>query len=180
MNKLEVQQLISKYPYNDTNKELTLLFLGASDDFWSKNNLTGQLTASCWVIDQSRTKALLTHHLKLNDWFQLGGHIEASDKTILEACIRELKEESGLTQFKLLSSKIFDIDVHKIPLSKKGIPEHFHFDLRFLFEANENEEIKFDISESNEVAWKSFEEIGKLTSNPSIIRMIEKTSNNFS
>ena len=118
---------------------------------------------------------MLTHHVKLNDWFQLGGHIEASDTNIIEACSRELQEESGLTQFRLLSPKIFDIDVHKIPRSKKNVPEHFHFDIRFLFEANEEESINFDVSESNNVAWKSFEEIRVLTSNPSISRMIEKT-----
>lgn len=175
MNKSEILQLISDYQQNYTNKELTLLFVRAYDDFWSKKNLIGQVTASCWVVNKVKTKALLTHHLKLNNWFQLGGHIEESDRNIIEACSRELQEESGLTQFKLLSPSIFDIDVHKIPHSKKGVPEHFHFDLRLLFEANDEEPINFNVLESITVEWKTFEEIKKLTFNLSILRMIEKT-----
>ena len=117
----------------------------------------------------------MTHHYKLNRWLQLGGHIEAEDKTIIDACIRELEEESGLTQFRLLNPKIFDIDVHKIPTSKKGVPEHFHFDVRFLFEADESEKIQFDVPESKEVVWKTLEEIIELADgNESILRMMEK------
>ncbi|MBL4708071.1 MAG: hypothetical protein JKY48_06490 [Flavobacteriales bacterium] len=50
MIRSEILQLISDYPQNDANKELTLIFIKTYPDFWSKKNLTGQLTASCWVV----------------------------------------------------------------------------------------------------------------------------------
>ena len=174
IQKQELIQLIEGYSENDTNKALTLLFLTKYDDFWSKKNTVGQITCACWVINKEHTKALMTHHLKLNRWLQLGGHLEREDNTIVDSCIRELKEESGLNQFNLVSNDIFDMDVHKIPTSKKGVIEHFHFDIRMLFEADENESIQFDKSESNNLMWMAFEDILKLE-NASINRMVEKT-----
>ncbi|MFB1022219.1 MAG: NUDIX hydrolase [Vicingaceae bacterium] len=174
IQKQELIQLIENYSINDTNKALTLLFLTKYDDFWSKKNTVGQITCACWVVKKERTKALMTHHKKLDRWLQLGGHLEAEDNTIVDSCIRELKEESGLNRFDLLSNDILDMDVHKIPTSKKGVFEHFHFDIRMLFEADENESIQFDKSESNNVKWMAFGDILKLE-NESITRMVGKS-----
>ena len=180
MHKSHLLQLLSEYPTNDSNKLVTELFVEKYDNFWEKDNVVGQVTASSWVVNKERTKALMTHHLKLNRWLQLGGHLEAEDNTIVDSCFRELEEESGLTNFKLLSPKILDIDVHKIPTSKKGIPEHFHFDIRYLFEVDDTETIHFNVSESNEVVWKTIEEIKELIAdNESILRMIEKSNSFF-
>jgi 8-oxo-dGTP pyrophosphatase MutT (NUDIX family) len=173
IQKQELIQLIENYSENDTNKALTLLFLTKYDDFWSKKNTVGQITCACWVVNKERTKALMTHHLKLNRWLQLGGHLEAEDNTIVDSCIRELKEESGIYNFKLLREEIFDLDVHPIPESKKGVPAHIHYDIRMVFEADENEPIQFDISESNNITWMSIEEVKQLN-NESITRMIRK------
>ena len=174
MQKDKLIRLIKDYPYDDTNKAMTLLFLQNHDNFWSRTNLYGQITASCWVINQSRHIALMTHHKKLNKWFQLGGHIEAEDKDIYTASQRELEEESGLRSCKIRSTDIFDIDVHKIP-SKKGVLEHFHFDIRILFEADDTETISFDTNESMLVQWMKLDEIEKVSQEESIARMINKT-----
>jgi 8-oxo-dGTP pyrophosphatase MutT (NUDIX family) len=174
VNKAELTQLIHNYPTDDTNKALTLLFLESYDNFWSRDNKYGHITASCWVINHKKDMALLTHHKKLNKWFQLGGHIEAEDSDIYSSCQRELQEESGLTSGKILSREIFDIDVHKIP-SKKGIAEHFHFDIRILFEADDTEDITFDTDESMLVKWMPLVEISNVSKEESISRMIYKT-----
>ncbi|MFT6165583.1 MAG: ADP-ribose pyrophosphatase YjhB (NUDIX family) [Vicingaceae bacterium] len=117
----------------------------------------------------------MTHHKKLDRWLQIGGHLAAEDDSIVDSCIRELKEESGLTQFKLLQEEIFDIDVHDIPESKKGVPAHIHYDIRMYFEADESEVIQFDNEESNNIIWMSLSEIEKLN-NESIVRMIRKST----
>ena len=84
-----------------------------------------------------------------------------------------MKEESGLTRFKLLQESIFDLDVHGIPESKKGIPAHVHYDIRMFFEADEKEPINFDKEESNEMAWMKMVEISELE-NESIEQMVRK------
>ncbi len=174
IDKQELITLVQNYPENDSHKKKILLFLEKFEDFWTKKNEEGQITASCWAVNKDQTKVLMTHHKKLDRWLQIGGHLEAEDNTIADSCMRELKEESGLAQFKLLQSNIFDLDVHDIPESRKGVPAHIHYDIRMLFEADENEEIQFDKEESNSIVWMSLSEIEKLD-DESITRMIQKT-----
>ncbi|MEY4926265.1 MAG: hypothetical protein RI894_701, partial [Bacteroidota bacterium] len=129
------------------------------DDFWQKENPTGHITASAWIVNQAKNKALLTHHLKLDKWFQLGGHIESGDIDIFDACLREATEESGLKSLYLPQKTLFDVDVHLIPVSKTGFSAHFHYDIRVLLVADEEECINFDEKESKSVKWFDFQEI---------------------
>lgn len=178
MNKKELLSLIKTYSElypTDIHAQKTIEFIQNHDQFWQRDNEYGHITASAWVLNQNRDKALLTHHHKLDIWVQLGGHIEEIDKDIYDACQRELEEESGLKDFKLLSREILDIDVHKIPISKAGFPEHFHFDIRLIFEANSNESINFDLKESKEVTWILLAEIEHYTQEWSVRRMVEKS-----
>lgn len=177
MEKEELIQLVSRYPVDDANKKMTELFLREFEDCWSTKNTYGHITASCWVLNFEKTRALMTHHSGLNEWFQLGGHVEQEDRSIFEASERELREESGLRNFTRLGDDIFDIDVHKIPRSKKkNQEEHFHFDIRFVYFADEAEDLNFDTNESNAVEWLTFSEIGRLTQDDSVLRMMRKTS----
>ena len=59
------------------------------------------LTASCFVLDPSGSKVLLTLHRKGGFWVQLGGHLEADDRTLAGAARREASEESGLADLTL-------------------------------------------------------------------------------
>jgi hypothetical protein len=38
----------------------------------------GHLTGSAWIVDAARERTLLTHHLKLEKWLQLGGRTRAA------------------------------------------------------------------------------------------------------
>lgn len=175
VNRQELIQLVEQYPTNNQHKQQILAFLHENEDFWTKENSAGQITAACWVVNKERTKALMTHHKKLDKWLQIGGHLEAEDETIVNSCIRELKEESGLTQFNLLQTAIFDLDVHSIPAFPKGVSAHIHYDIRMLFEADERETIQFDEEESNNIVWMKLADIEALN-NESISRMVRKTN----
>ena len=181
MNKQSIytltQNYLSKYP-EDSHALHILEFLDNYENFWQRDNSYGHITSSAWVVNETRDKVLLTHHKKLDIWIQLGGHIEAEDNTIYETCERELREESGLKEFKLLSNEIFDIDVHKFPLSANGFPEHFHLDIRFLFQGNSDEKINFDLLESNEVVWIPINEVENYQNARSVMRMLEKLRSN--
>jgi len=136
----------------------------------SSSNHRGHITASTWVLSPDKTKTLLTHHKKLNRWLQLGGHIE-DDPTIHDAALREAIEESGNTKIKLISEKIFDIDVHLIP-GRKDVSSHYHYDLRFLCQADSSH---LQVSaESNELAWVALKDVGELLSDESVLRMCRK------
>ncbi|MCC7244619.1 MAG: NUDIX hydrolase [Saprospiraceae bacterium] len=106
----------------------------SQEDFWKRSRLAGHITASAWVVNREKTAALLIHHTALDRWFQPGGHVEEGDLDLVSAARRELQEECHLGNAMLLSPDIFDLDVHLIP-AKKDVPEHLHYDVRFLFEA---------------------------------------------
>jgi 8-oxo-dGTP pyrophosphatase MutT (NUDIX family) len=136
-----------------------------------RDHLPGHITGSAFIIDESRSFALLTHHAKLNKWLQPGGHADG-DENIPGVALREAEEETGLKNFSLIQSAIFDIDIHTIP-ARKDFPEHRHYDIRFLLQASRNE--KFTITEeSHDLAWISLGDIASMTGNDSLIRMVEK------
>lgn len=132
----------------------------------------GHLTGSAWIVNKERTKALFTHHAKLGMWLQLGGHAESQDQSIRDTAIREAQEESGLKSVKLLSENILSIDIHMIP-ERKGFPDHLHYDVQFLFEADENESLEIS-EESKDLKWIAFDEVPNYNNELSIRRMLEK------
>ncbi len=99
-----------------------------------RDTLAGHITTSCVLTDVTQHYFLLIWHEKLQRWLQPGGHCEPSDDTLQSSALRELLEETGLSdaRVRLLSERIFDVDVHAIP-ARGHEPEHWHYDLRFHF-----------------------------------------------
>ena len=163
------------------NNELELLFKARFIDLIKKypdcanrSLKHAHLTGSAWIVNDEASYALMTHHLKLNRWLQLGGHADG-DFNIKNVALREVKEESGLASIKIVDSKIFDIDIHKIP-ERKNEPAHEHFDIRYLMHADQSEPISKN-HESKEISWIPLNKLDELTSNNrSILRMAKKIS----
>jgi len=135
--------------------------------------LTGHVTGSAWVVDGGFTKTLLTHHKKLDKWFQPGGHADG-DSDVASVAMREAVEETGLAGLEFVSHEIFDLDIHLIP-DRKDEPQHYHYDCRFIIRCTGNEAYTVT-TESNDLAWIPFPEIGRYTNEESILRMVEKVS----
>jgi 8-oxo-dGTP pyrophosphatase MutT (NUDIX family) len=176
MIKEDLIKLLKDYEPDDLDeqksKDRILSFVYNSDNFISRENAVGHITGAAWIVSKDRKKVLLTHHKKLDMWLQLGGHVD-SDEHILETALREAREESGLTTLKCLSDKIFDVDVHLFP--KKGeVDAHYHFDIRFLFEADENEELHRQKSESKGMKWIALDEVSEYAKEDTILRMTSK------
>ncbi len=127
------------------------------DDCWKRSRLAGHFTGSAWVLSPDGTQALLIHHRNLDKWVQPGGHADDTDASLAETAGREAQEECGLHGLTLLSEQIFDLDVHVIP-AKRDIPEHLHYDVRFLFQAD-SEVFSADFSEVKAVRWVPLSEI---------------------
>lgn len=150
----------------------TLRFVEAHPDCLLRSCEPGHLTGSAWIVDPGRTRTLLTHHLKLDKWLQLGGHADG-DGDLCGVALREAHEESGLTRVRVVAADIFDLDRHLIP-ARRGDPEHYHYDLRFLLEADPGE--PFVVSrESKDLAWVELERVASLNAEESMARMVRKT-----
>lgn len=142
------------------------------DDCYCRSSLEAHLTGSAWIVNQKYDKALLIHHKKLNRWLQPGGHADGIEN-IYQVAHTEALEETGLSNL-TSNGRIFDIDIHLIP-ARKEVPEHYHYDVRFLFVADEDKPIAKN-HESNEIRWIDIHLLNRYTGNePSIMRMAAKT-----
>jgi 8-oxo-dGTP pyrophosphatase MutT (NUDIX family) len=112
-------------------------FVETTPDCLLRSHPPGHLTASAAVTGPARDRLLLIHHRKLERWLQPGGHADG-DPDLLAVARREVREETGLSLLRPLSTAPFDLDVHLIP-ARPEVPAHLHYDVRFLFEADPEE-----------------------------------------
>lgn len=177
MNRGHLKFLLEDYKTAfDEEKAFIQDFLDLVDDplAFTRERKAGHFTASAWIVNKTRTHTLLTLHRKLNKWLQLGGHADGNEN-LVEVSMTEAIEESGLTSLRLVDRSIFDIDCHAIP-ARGDEPHHFHYDVRFLVEAEMDEPLILS-EESKDLAWVSFDVVEELVgNNTSILRMLEKTS----
>jgi 8-oxo-dGTP pyrophosphatase MutT (NUDIX family) len=153
-----------------------IAFVEAQRDCLLRTCVPGHLTGSAWIVSADRTRTLLTHHHKLDKWLQLGGHADG-DGDLLAVALREAREESGLTRLRPVSVEIFDFDRHLIP-ARKSEPEHYHYDLRFMIEADPAEPLIIS-NESKDLAWVELARVTTLNSEESMARMVRKTASGF-
>ena len=117
---------------------------------YRRERLAGHFTASSWLVSGDGRRTLLTHHRKLGRWLQLGGHADG-DEDLSQVALKEAEEESGLIGLSV-EPEIFDLDRHWIP-DHKGVPGHWHYDVRFVVYAGDSEE--FAVSEESiDLAWR--------------------------
>lgn len=178
----EVKKHVCYDDREENCKKQIIDFLNIGNNSFSRTNLEGHITAGGFVCD-GLGNILLNHHVASGMWFQFGGHSDGNSNS-LEVALREISEEAGITDIKLFSDGIFDLDVQKIPYSaRKNEPEHFHYDINFLFLVKDK---SFEISdESMEIKWVTINEARKLVDklDYAMHRMINKyeelVNNNF-
>lgn len=169
---LSLLQNIEKYN-SDTDpetKERFMTFIQNYTDCFLRSNLIGHITASAFVVDKKADKVLLIHHKKLNKWLQPGGHCDG-DKDTLAVAIKEVWEETGVS-VNQKGQDIIDLDIHTIP-EHKGVPQHEHFDVRYLFETDSTIPLVQN-EETNELKWVNLKDIREFTTEKSILRVVEK------
>lgn len=175
MHRKIILDLLENHSPTDENelkmRNETIEFVKTKEDCFKRELLIGHVTGSAWIVNDARTHVLMMHHRKLNQWFQPGGHCDG-DPDVLNVALKEANEETGLENLKVVNGEIYDVDVHQIP-ERKGVPAHYHYDVRFLLEADMNEQL-IVTEESNDLAWVSLEKIAEHNDSESIMRMVRK------
>ncbi len=146
-------------------------FVERNPDCFQRSLEEGHITGSGWIVDQSGTKTLLTHHRKLDLWLQPGGHADG-ESDIRGVALKECEEETALPSLRAVTDQIFDIDIHGIPARKED-PAHFHYDVRFLFQ-NDGDDDYIVSEESHDLAWVEMGKIEDYTLEWSMRRMRDK------
>jgi 8-oxo-dGTP pyrophosphatase MutT (NUDIX family) len=107
------------------------------DAMW-KQGPPAHFTASCLVLNQTGSKALLTLHRKAGLWFQLGGHFEPGDTDARAAAEREGREESGILTL-VARPELVQLDRHRLSGSFGQFGHcREHLDLRFVAVAEDD------------------------------------------
>lgn len=161
----------TRWPEESATVALFAGLLGDADDPFRRERLAGHFTASCWLLDRSGERVLLTHHKKLGFWLQLGGHADG-ERDLRIAALKEAEEESGLRELRI-EDGIFDLDRHRIP-EHKGVPAHWHYDVRYIVHAQGSEAYVVS-DESHDLAWRDIAALaGDEGADPSVRRMARK------
>lgn len=178
MHRLDLLELLTQYRTRFVEEAAYVRrateFVQAHEDCFHCDLWPGHVTGSAWVVNPGRDLVLLLHHKKHDQWFQPGGHADG-DGDILRVAMREVSEETGIdpAQIRLVSPRIFDVDIHTIDASHRG-PRHQHFDVRFLLEIDDRISIPGN-DESHDIRWVPLYQVTSYNNNLSTYRMLQKT-----
>ena len=145
-------------------------FITTHDDALHRTCLTGHLTGSALVVDDTRTRVLLLLHAKLGRWLQPGGHADGEGH-LGTVALTEAWEETGVEGLQLLGPAV-DCDVHTIP-ERGDEPEHLHLDVRYLVLAPPDAQVRGN-HESHGLRWVGLDELPRLATDDSLVRSATK------
>lgn len=116
-------------------------------------------TVTAYIKNDNRI--LLMFHNKLNKWLPLGGHMEENELPE-ETVLREIKEESGLSNVKFITKESNLGMVQPLGIQRNIIKEdHEHLDLIYFLETSQ-ERFELNTREGSNMKWFSKEEIKDL------------------
>lgn len=164
-------KLMSEYlvlfPSEQQRQEKFIEYLKNHDDnqITDWNNFDGHVVVGGFVYAKEEQNFLVIYHNDLKMFLYPGGHIDSGDVNPLEASKREVFEETGFDDIEevVLSNNgliPIDIDTHVIPYNERlNLPEHYHFEFRYIFTIDSIKEVKLDLSESSNFKWISIDEL---------------------
>lgn len=164
----EIEKLkkeINRYvPFNEQekrDKQIILEILENEDNVLTRENQKYHFTVSAWIVTPDRKKVLMCYHNIYNSWAWLGGHTDA-ESNLREVILKEVREESGVTNIKFLLDEIFSLEILTVDGHiKKGkyVSSHLHLNITFLLEAEETEKLLINPDENSDLDWIVVEEI---------------------
>lgn len=152
------EELTAYTPWNEQeerDRALILRLLDSGEELYTRENEGRHLTASCWIVNPSRTKVLMAYHNIYRSWSWLGGHADG-EKDLLSVALREAAEESGVRNVRPLSGQIFSVEVLTVDgHEKRGkyVSSHLHLNVTYLLEADDTDALSVKPDENSGVGW---------------------------
>lgn len=156
-----VDAYLDAHPEDKAHVAPLLELMDQAPDVTSRTEFRGHVTAGAVLVNESG-RVLQLHHNALDKWLLPGGHVESVDLSLAGAALRELVEEAGLNggAVALAGAAPVHIDVHPIPANeRKGEPEHWHADFRFVFRLERDADVRLQEEEVSGYAWRRAEEL---------------------
>ena len=173
------EQIKNYVPVNEqeqNDKEQMLAFMQKNANCLTRENTVAHFTTSIWNVNKERTKTLMAYHNIYDSWSWIGGHADGIEN-LAEVAMRELQEETGVKNARLVSDEILSIETLTVDGHiKKGkyVSSHLHFNLTYLAEADEAETLVVNEDENQAVKWFTFEEALKVSTEPWMVEHIYK------
>ncbi|MFF5996864.1 NUDIX hydrolase [Lysinibacillus sp. KU-BSD001] len=152
------EQLMNYQPFNEqemADKQIIMKCLTTFDEILTRENEVAHMTCSGFVVNKARTKVLMVHHNIYNSWSWTGGHADG-ETDFLAVALREVQEETGVSNLQPVTTDIFSLDVLTvIGHVKKGkfISPHLHLNVTYLIEADDAQALTIAEAENSGVAW---------------------------
>lgn len=158
------------------DQEQMLQYMMHNTNYLERANQIGHFSASAWTVNKERTKTLMVYHNIYQSWSWIGGHADGMED-LCSVAMRELQEETGVANASLVSGEIFSLETLIVEGHvKKGIyvPCHLHFNVTYLAEADEKEELKVNPDENQAVRWWTFAEALEVPKEPWMVEHVYK------
>lgn len=158
------------------DKEVFLDALNSFKDILTRKNKILHLTVSAFAINKEKNKFLMIYHNIYKSWAWTGGHSDG-EEIPLKTALKELKEETGIKNPKVLLKTPFSLEVLNVNGHVKNgeyISSHLHLNLTYLIECNEDEILTPKLDENKGVMWIPFDEITKYCNEKHMIKIYEK------
>lgn len=158
-----IQELERFQPQNEQERQdcaELLSRLRNGEDLYTRENHSAHLTASAWVVSPDRSKVLLAYHNLYDSWAWLGGHADG-ERDLLSVAIREVREESGLTEVRPVSDQIYSVEILAVDGHEKHgnyVSSHLHLNITYLLEADPHAPIRCNPGENSRVGWFGLQE----------------------
>lgn len=160
---MNLKELIIQYePYNEQeikDKEMILKYIDTFDDVLTRENEIVHFTCSGFVLNKEKDKVLMVYHNIYHSWSWVGGHADG-ENDFLGVAIREVKEETGVKNVRVISQDIIALDVLPVVSHmKRGkfVSSHLHVSLAYLLEVDERETLHIKEDENSNVGWLPIE-----------------------
>jgi len=170
----EIRNYIPSCEQEARDQMQMLRFMAENPDCLTRDNLTAHFTASIWTVNPSRTKTLMVYHNLYDSWAWIGGHADG-EEDLCAVALRELQEETGVQYARLVSRDILSLEALTVDGHiKRGVyvPSHLHFNITYLAEADESEQLTVCEGENQAVRWFTFEEALHASTEPWMVQWV--------
>ena len=145
-------------PWDAQEERDRLVMLDAIDKLetpLSRENPFAHFSASAWIVNPDRTRALMAWHNIYRTWAWTGGHADG-EADLLAVALREAREETGIAHSSPVRPEIYSLEILPVnPHVKRGqwVSAHLHLNVTYLLEADDAQPIRSKPDENSAVAW---------------------------
>ena len=148
--------------------EMMLYALERLESPLTRDNAIAHFSASSWIVNPDRTKALMAWHNIYRSWTWSGGHADG-EADLLKVALREAREETGLRVIEPVLSGNYSVEV--LPVNahvKRGrfVSAHLHLNATFLLTADDTQQIHCKPDENSGVQWMPLDQAADVREEP--------------